>query len=145
MASRQRPSCSDWKSLCNERSSLVERRPFNGLRGLYWFLRVDVGGSHVSAALCALDDLRLSQLTSAPLAGVSSFEGFVDLVYLLGREVASTPGRLVGASFAVPGPFDCVAGISLMEHKLQWLYGKDLRRALAARFGWAPGRVAIFE
>jgi glucokinase len=101
-------------------------------------LTVDVGGSHVSAALCALDDLRLSQLTSAPLAGVSSFEGFVDLVYLLGREVASAPGRLGGAALAVPGPFDCAAGVSLMEHKLQWLYGKDLRSALAVRFGWDP-------
>ena len=108
-------------------------------------LAIDVGGSHVSAALCALDDLRLSQLTSAPLAGVSSFEGFVDLVYLLGREVASTPGRLVGASLAVPGPFDCVAGISLMEHKLQWLYGKDLRSALAVRFGWAPRQLRFLN
>jgi glucokinase len=101
-------------------------------------LAVDVGGSHVSAALCALDNLRLSQLTSAPLAGVSSFEGFVDLVYLLGREAGRTPGRLGGAGLAVPGPFDCAAGVSLMEHKLQWLYGKDLRGAIAGRFGWAP-------
>ncbi len=104
-------------------------------------LTVDVGGSHVSAALCAMDDFRVVQLTEAPLAGVSSFEGFVDQIYLLGREVAGVPRRLAGASLAVPGPFDCEAGVSLMKHKLQWLYGKDLRGALAARFGWTPTRL----
>jgi glucokinase len=106
---------------------------------------VDVGGSHISAALCGLDDLRVIQLSSAPLTGISSFEGFVDLIYLLGREVAGTPRGLGGASFAVPGPFDCAAGISLMEHKLQWLYGRDLRGALAARFGWAPGQLRFLN
>lgn len=108
-------------------------------------LTIDVGGSHVSAALCALDDLRVIQLTDAPLGGVSSFEGFVDLLYLLGREVAQWPHRLAGASLAVPGPFDCAAGISLIRHKLQWLYGKDLRGALAARFGWAPSQLQFLN
>ena len=108
-------------------------------------LTVDVGGSHVSAALCALDPLRVIQLTNAPLDGVSSFEGFVDLLYLLGREVAGTPRRLGGASLAVPGPFDCAAGVSLMRHKLDWLYGKDLRGALAERFGWAPAQLRFIN
>ncbi len=108
-------------------------------------LTVDVGGSHVSAALCSLDDLRVIQVTNAPLAGVSSFEGFVDLVYLLGREVSRSTRRLAGASLAVPGPFDCAAGVSLMQHKLQWLYGKDLRGALAARFGWAPAKIQFLN
>lgn len=108
-------------------------------------LTVDVGGSHVSAALCALDDLRVIELTDAPLSGVSSFEGFVDLIYLLGREVAGKPRRIEGASLAVPGPFDCAAGVSLITHKLQWLYGKDLRGALAARFGWNPGQLIFLN
>lgn len=103
-------------------------------------LTVDVGGSHVSAALCSVDDLRVMQLTDAPLEGVSSFDGFVDLLYLLGREVSRSTRRLSGAALAVPGPFDCAAGVSLMQHKLQWLYQKDLRGALAARFGWAPSQ-----
>ena len=104
-------------------------------------LALDIGGSHVGAALCALDDLRVIQLTSAPLGGVSSFDGFVDLLYLLGREVARGPRRLAGAALAVPGPFDCIAGVSLMKHKLGWLYGRDLRGALAARFGWASDQL----
>jgi glucokinase len=108
-------------------------------------LALDVGGSHVSAALCALDDLHVIQLTSAPLGGVSSFEGFVDLLYLLGREVAGSPRRLAGAALAVPGPFDCIAGVSLIKHKLEWLYGRDLRGALAARFGWASDRLRFLN
>lgn len=108
-------------------------------------LTVDVGGSHVSAALCALDDLRVIQLTEAPLGGVSSFEGFVDLLYLLAREVSGWPHRMAGASLAVPGPFDCAAGVSLMQHKLQWLYGKDLRGSLASRFGWKPDQLCFLN
>jgi glucokinase len=108
-------------------------------------LTVDVGGSHVSAALCALDDLRVIQLTSAPLTGITSFDGFVDLLYVLGREVAGSPRRLSGAALAVPGPFDCAAGISRMTHKLEPLYGRDLRGALAARFGWAPSQLRFLN
>jgi glucokinase len=108
-------------------------------------LAFDVGGSHVSAALCALDDLRVIQLTSAPLPGISSFDGFVDLIYVLGREVAGSPPRLAGAALAVPGPFDCAAGVSLMKHKLESLYGRDLRSALAARFGWAPSQLRFLN
>lgn len=108
-------------------------------------LTVDVGGSHVSAALCALDDLRVLQLTSAPLTGICSFDGFVDLIYLLGREVIGPPRRVAGVSLAVPGPFDCQAGISLMKHKLEWLYERDLRGALAARFGWNPCQIRFLN
>jgi glucokinase len=108
-------------------------------------LTLDVGGSHVSAAVCSLDDLRVIQLTDAPLTGVTSFEGFVDLLYLLGREVAGVPRRLAGASLAVPGPFDCEAGVSLIQHKLQWMYGRDLRGALAARFGWSPAQIRFLN
>ncbi len=134
------------ESLCDEGIQFLNRR-FNvhSSESFALLLTIDVGGSHVSAALCALDDLRVVQLTDAPLGGVSSFEGFVDLLYLLGREVARSPRQLAGASLAVPGPFDCAAGVSLMKHKLQWLYGKDLRGALAARFGWASNQLCFLN
>ena len=38
---------------------------------------------------------------------------------------------LLGASLAMPGPFDYAAGVSWMQHKLPYLYGFDLRGALA--------------
>jgi glucokinase len=41
----------------------------------------------------------------------------------------------------MPGPFDYAAGVSWMRHKLPYLYGIDLRKALAERFGWQPEQV----
>jgi glucokinase len=108
-------------------------------------LALDIGGTHVSAAVCVLDDLRVIQLASAPLAGISSFDGFIDLLYLLGREVAHGHRRLAGAALAIPGPFDCLAGVSLIKHELDWLYGRDLRGALATRFGWASDRLRFLS
>jgi glucokinase len=51
----------------------------------------------------------------------------------------------MAAMLAVPGPFDLKAGVSLMRHKLPYLYGFDLRQALAARFGWPPSQVRFLN
>jgi glucokinase len=105
-------------------------------------LTYDVGGSHVSAGLCRLPGLELIRTATGSLHEIASFPAFVDLLHRLGTEVAA-PERnsalfIAGASLAVPGPFNLEAGISLMDHKLQYLQGKDLRAALAASFGWQP-------
>jgi glucokinase len=104
----------------------------------------DVGGSHIGAGLCHLPDFALTHTAAGSIAGIDSFESFADLLYSLGIEAAAgTP--LAGASLAVPGPFDHEAGISLMQHKLQYLYKKDLRAALAARFGFPISRVLFLN
>ena len=108
-------------------------------------LTYDVGGSHVSAGLCRLPDLEVVNVASASLAGVTSFEQFVNLLYRLGSEAAGSERNIGGASLAVPGPFDCEAGVSMMQHKLESLYRKDLRGALAARFGWAPNQLRFLN
>jgi glucokinase len=101
-------------------------------------LAYDVGGSHVSAGLCSLADLKVVRVEGAHLAGVDTFEAFADLLHNLGVKAASATRNqsIVGASLAVPFPFDTEAGMSLMEHKLTALYRRDLRGALAQRFGW---------
>jgi glucokinase len=99
-------------------------------------LTYDVGGSHVTAGLCSLADLKVVGTAAAPLAGVDTFDAFADLLHRLGVEAASGEQSIVGASLAVPFPFDTEAGMSLMEHKLTALYRRDLRGALAQRFGW---------
>lgn len=108
-------------------------------------LTYDVGGSHVNAGLCRLADLRILRVAGADLHAVSSFEEFADLLYKLGREAAAEETNIAGASLAVPGPFDCVAGVSQMEHKLTYLHGKSLRNALAERFGWTPDRLRFLN
>lgn len=104
----------------------------------------DVGGSHIGAGLCRLPDLALIHTAAGSIAKIDSFDGFADLLRSLGMEAAAGTS-LAGASLAVPGPFNHEAGISLMQHKLQYLYGKDLRAALAARFGFSPSRVLFLN
>ena len=99
----------------------------------------------MSAGLCRLPDLEVIRTASAPLAGVDSFDGFADLLHRLGTEAAGNEKHIAGASLAVPGPFDLEAGVSLMEHKLKPLYGKDLRGALAERFGWGRGQLLFLN
>jgi glucokinase len=96
-----------------------------------------VGGSHVSSGLIDLNDLRVVRTAGASLAGVDTFARFADLLHDLGTQAAHGESAIAGASLAVPFPFDCEAGMSLMEHKLTALYRKDLRGALAERFGFS--------
>ena len=97
-----------------------------------------MGGSHASAGLCRLPDLDLLHTASGSLHDIASFSAFVDLLHRLGTEASHSAKNISGASLAVPGPFDLEAGVSLMEHKLQYLRNQDLRGALAQSFGWKP-------
>jgi glucokinase len=108
-------------------------------------LSYDVGGSHISAGLCNLSNLELINVVSAPLASVATFDAFADLIHCLGLKSADGEPNIVGASLAVPGPFDTLAGASLMEHKLTYLYRRDLRSALAERFSFAPDRLCFIN
>jgi len=101
-------------------------------------LAFDIGGSHVAAALCSVDSLCLGPLAIGPLCTDASLERFLDLIHDLGSRASERRGEPAGAVFAIPGPFDYLAGISKMRHKLPSLYGVDLRHTLAERFGWAP-------
>ena len=108
-------------------------------------LAYDVGGSHVTAGLCRLSDLEIVREAAAPLSDVDTFEQFVELLGRLASQVSSGDERPSGASLAVPFPFDCEAGVSLMQHKLKALYGRNLRGALAERFGWPPDRLKFLK
>ena len=54
-------------------------------------------------------------------------------------------GGVLGASLAMPGPFDYEAGVSWMQHKLAYLYGFDLRGALARHFAWAAAKIRFLN
>ena len=105
----------------------------------------DVGGSHVSAAVCAGPDFRLGTVLSAQHPAAQTSDAFVDLLHTLGVEAANGFAAVRGATLAIPGPFDFAAGISFMRHKLPYLYGVDLRQALAGRFGWLPYEVSFLK
>ena len=101
-------------------------------------LAFDVPGSHVAAAICCAPDFRLGPVATAPHADVATSGAFLDLLYELGMKARVDRDGIVGAMLAVPGPFDLQAGVSLMRHKLPYLYGVDLRQGLAERFGFEP-------
>ncbi len=105
----------------------------------------DVGGSHVAAAVCSAPSFNLGPVVSAPHPAVHTSDAFVDLLYGLGMKAQAGQEGIMGAMLAVPGPFDLRAGVSLMRHKLPYLYGVDLRCALAARFGLHAAQVRFLN
>ncbi|HVN93625.1 MAG TPA: ROK family protein [Terracidiphilus sp.] len=108
-------------------------------------LAFDVGGSHIAAAVCRAPDFALGPVASAPHASVSSSDGFLDLLLDLGTKARNDRESISGAILAVPGPFDLQAGVSLMRHKLPYLYGVDLRQGLAERFGLEAAQVRFLN
>jgi len=108
-------------------------------------LAFDVGGSHVASALCCGDDFHLGPVVSAPHSAAHTCDAFVDLLHDLGVKAGVCRDANIGAMLAVPGPFDLQAGVSLMRHKLPYLYGIDLRSPLAAHFGWQPAQVRFLN
>ncbi len=128
----------------------IDRKDIQGreaavVQSFLFVLTYDVGGSHVNAGLCRLADLRIMRVAGADLHAIATFEEFADLLYKLGREAAADETSIAGASLAVPGPFDLIAGVSHMEHKLTYLNGRSLRNALAERFGWTPDRLKFLN
>ncbi|HWA95360.1 MAG TPA: ROK family protein [Terracidiphilus sp.] len=104
----------------------------------------DIGGSHVSAAICHHPNFELGSIATAPLRGITTAQGFIDLLCNLGSE-AMAGRKPAGAELAFPGPFEYGNGISRMEHKLPFLFGVDLRAPLAAYFGWQPEQVRFLN
>ena len=114
----------------------------------------DVGGSHISAAICHPHTFALHGISRAPLpaapeaspsAGHFSAASFGRLIHALGEAAANSANlrlqSLAGAALAMPGPFDYDRGISQMRHKLTSLFGVDLKSSLAVRFLWQPEQV----
>jgi glucokinase len=101
----------------------------------------DIGGSHISAALCHGGDYRLGSVISAAHASIETADAFVGLLHSLGIQVGAVSESASGAALAIPGPFDYASGVSRMKHKLPYLFGVNVHQALAASFGWNPSQV----
>jgi glucokinase len=105
----------------------------------------DVGGSHISAAVCYKEGFRLGPVVRAKQPEEQSSEVFVEALYSLGKKAAEGIDGVEGAELAMPGPFDYDKGISWMEHKMPFLYGVNVSEALAARFGWKASQVRFLN
>lgn len=105
----------------------------------------DVGGSHISAAVCDYPGFALHQVVRADLPERQSPDAFVDVIAQAATQASSGIEMPPGASLAIAGPFEYDNGISRMRHKLEYLYGYDLRQAIAARFNWTPSNVRFLN
>ena len=105
----------------------------------------DVGGSHISAAVCFKEGFRLGPVVRANLPEEQTSQAFVEVLHSLGVKASEGVNGLQGAELAMPGPFDYAKGISWMEHKLPYLYGVNVSEALAARYGWKASQVRFLN
>ena len=105
----------------------------------------DVGGSHISSAICLLAELELPRIVRIPLPSQPSIQAFVDALVECCNQMSCSLYAPSGAAIGIAGPFDYASGISRMQHKLEYLYGFDLKHAIAKRFGLSPDTVLFLK
>jgi glucokinase len=105
----------------------------------------DIGGSHISAAVCAESSFVLGPVSKSAQPDEQSTDAFLGVLSHLAAQVAPDLQRVDGAGLAMPGPFDYAEGVSWMRHKMPYLYGVDVRRELAERFGWQDEQVRFLN
>jgi glucokinase len=96
---------------------------------------LDIGGTHVTAGRV---DLTLASVEprSRIRVALPSASTRSDIVAGISRAASSIAGpEIQRLGVAVPGPFDYSAGVSRIAHKLQGLYGIDLRAELCGALG----------
>ncbi|MEV8017453.1 ROK family protein [Streptomyces sp. NPDC086554] len=91
---------------------------------------LEIGGTHVTAALVEQDGLRVSRRISRPVDARASAENVLGAVIRCAEELGAPAGGVWGV--AVPGPFDYGKGIARFEGvgKFDDLYGIDVRAVL---------------
>ncbi len=110
-------------------------------------LALDIGGSHVSAAVVDLESRSILETTEtrAAVDANASAEALLKVwssTALAAHEQAGSP-MIARIGIAMPGPFEYTTGISRLEHKFAALYGSDVgaalqQRAFEQRFGKVP-------
>jgi glucokinase len=89
---------------------------------------LDIGGAHVTAGRVDLTAREVEPASRVRMALPVDSE----LLDAISRAAASLAGPdITRLGVAVPGPFDYVAGVSRIAHKLHGLYGVDLRAQLS--------------
>lgn len=108
-------------------------------------LAFDVGGSHVSSAICFFPAFALRSANRIELPSQLDASQFVELLAGSNSQDAGDGYRVAGAVVAIGAPFDYVRGISQMRHKFSSLYGFDLKAALAERLACSPHEVLFLN
>lgn len=96
-------------------------------------LALDIGGSHVTAALVDSGNRRVCQGSRTVLSVAHDRPG-TELTDSWARAAllaaAQATGDVTGIGVALPSPFDYASGVALHRHKFADLYGVNVREAL---------------
>ncbi len=105
------------------------------------YIGVDIGGSHITAAIVALNtgtvvDSTIARAKVNPHASADEILG----VWANAIKQASNGANAYQLGIAMPGPFDYQTGICLMKNvnKYDALYGINIKEALAERLNVEP-------
>jgi len=106
---------------------------------------LEIGGTHVTAALVDPRDGRVTSRTREPLDADGDAEAILAAVRRCADGLSVSAGARWGV--ALPGPFDYARGIALFRGvgKFEALYGMDLRRALRHGLRQRPGDVVFLN
>lgn len=105
-------------------------------------LALDIGGSHVTAALVDLGTRQVvpASLARRPVNQEAAGEVLIEAWAGAALDALSQTGAsgVTHAGVAMPGPFDYPAGISRLTHKFAALNGWNVGAALAQRWSGTP-------
>ena len=106
---------------------------------------LEIGGTHVTAALVDPRDGRVTSRTREPLDADGAAEAILGAVRHCANGLSVPAGSRWGV--AVPGPFDYARGIALFRGvgKFEALYGIDMRQALLHGLRQRPGDVVFLN
>src|SRR5277367_934990 len=104
-------------------------------------LAFDVGGSHISSAICLFPTFDLRSANRVELPSQLDASQFVELLASSNSPDDGDGYHIAGAVVAIGAPFDYVRGISEMRHKFSSLYGFDMKAAIAERLACSPPEV----
>ncbi|MFI6402049.1 ROK family protein [Streptomyces sp. NPDC050548] len=106
---------------------------------------LEIGGTHVTAALVDPRDGRVTGRTREPLDADGAAEDILDVVRCCADGLSAPPGARWGV--AVPGPFDYARGVALFRGvgKFDALYGTDVRAALLHGLRQRPADIVFLN
>lgn len=101
-----------------------------------YVISADVGGSHITAAICNVENYSVLQptLIRAELNSKSTADHILSIwSKALSEVISSVQFPIAGLSLAMPGPFDYQNGISYIKglNKYEAIYGLDIKQYLA--------------
>ncbi|MBE9601530.1 ROK family protein [Pedobacter sp. MC2016-24] len=107
---------------------------------------IDIGGSHITAALIDLEKqcvLEESRVRSRVNSNGPAEEIISTWVEVLRKVISGAPKGVSDLRLAMPGPFDYESGISLIKgmNKYESLYGLDIRSCLATHLAIVPENI----